>query len=198
MSDRVIKRAAVIGLGRFGRAVARTLSELGVDVLAIDRELRFVEMVKNEVALAVCVDATQESALEELDVAKVDLLVIGAGFAGLVGAWQASLQGLKVRLISKGWGSDHWGSGAIGVIGYTALMVVDLIWVRVLLAVVAVSVTIHLLRMKTLPRASRPLDRGLETTAATKDEPTDDQQVTDIGERLDERGVAVVTQEALE
>jgi trk system potassium uptake protein len=79
MPDRVIKRAAVIGLGRFGRAVARTLSELGVDVLAIDRELRFVEMVKNEVALAVCVDATQESALEELDVAKVDLLVVGVG-----------------------------------------------------------------------------------------------------------------------
>jgi glycerol-3-phosphate dehydrogenase subunit B len=50
----------------------------------------------------------------------IDLLVIGAGFAGLVGAWQASLQGLKVRLISKGWGSDHWGSGAIGVFGYTA------------------------------------------------------------------------------
>ncbi|MBM4117143.1 TrkA family potassium uptake protein [bacterium] len=79
MSDRVVKRAAVIGLGRFGRAVARTLSELGVEVLAIDRELRFVEMVKNEVSLAVCVDATQESALEELDVGKVDLLVIGVG-----------------------------------------------------------------------------------------------------------------------
>jgi uncharacterized membrane protein YbaN (DUF454 family) len=41
-----------------------------------------------------------------------------------------------------------------GVIGYTALMVVDLIWVRVLLAVIAVAVTVHLLRMKTLPRNS--------------------------------------------
>ena len=38
-----------------------------------------------------------------------------------------------------------------GVIGYTALTVVDLIWVRVLLAVIAVAVTVHLLRMKTLP-----------------------------------------------
>ena len=79
MADRVIKRAAVIGLGRFGRAVARTLSELGVEVLAVDRELRFVEMVKNEVALAVCVDATQEGVLEELDIARVDLLIIGVG-----------------------------------------------------------------------------------------------------------------------
>lgn len=79
MADRQIKRAAVIGLGRFGRAVARTLSELGVEVLAIDRELRFVELVKDEVSLAVCVDATQDGALEELDVGRVDLLVIGVG-----------------------------------------------------------------------------------------------------------------------
>jgi hypothetical protein len=41
-----------------------------------------------------------------------------------------------------------------GVIGYTALTVVDLIWVRVLLAAIAVAVTVHLLRMKTLPRNS--------------------------------------------
>ncbi len=79
MADRMIKRAAVIGLGRFGRAVARTLSELGVEVLAVDRELRFVERIKDEVALAVCVDATQDGALEELDIARVDLLVIGVG-----------------------------------------------------------------------------------------------------------------------
>jgi uncharacterized protein len=41
-----------------------------------------------------------------------------------------------------------------GVISYTALMVVDLIWVRTLLAAIAVAVTVHLLRMKTLPRDS--------------------------------------------
>jgi glycerol-3-phosphate dehydrogenase len=50
---------------------------------------------------------------------ELDLIVIGAGYAGLVGAWQASRGGLRVRLITKGWGSDHWGSGAIGVYGYT-------------------------------------------------------------------------------
>jgi glycerol-3-phosphate dehydrogenase len=50
---------------------------------------------------------------------ELDLIVIGAGYAGLVSAWQASQRGLRVRLISKGWGSDHWGSGAIGVYGYT-------------------------------------------------------------------------------
>lgn len=38
-----------------------------------------------------------------------------------------------------------------GVIGYTGLTAVDAAWLRALLAVVAVSVTIHLLRLKTLP-----------------------------------------------
>jgi uncharacterized membrane protein YbaN (DUF454 family) len=37
-----------------------------------------------------------------------------------------------------------------GVIGYTALTAVDAAWLRVLLAVVAVAVTIHLLRLKTI------------------------------------------------
>jgi uncharacterized protein len=37
-----------------------------------------------------------------------------------------------------------------GVIGYTALMAVDAAWLRVLLAAIAVAVTIHLLRLKTI------------------------------------------------
>lgn len=50
----------------------------------------------------------------------LDVLVIGAGYAGLVAAWQACRCGLKVRLVAKGWGSDHWGSGTIGVLGYAS------------------------------------------------------------------------------
>ena len=41
-----------------------------------------------------------------------------------------------------------------GVIGYTALTAVDAAWLRVLLVAIAVAVTIHLLRLKTLPRGS--------------------------------------------
>jgi uncharacterized protein len=37
-----------------------------------------------------------------------------------------------------------------GVIGYTALMTVDAVWLRVLLVAIAVAVTIHLLRLKTI------------------------------------------------
>ena len=50
-----------------------------------------------------------------------------------------------------------------GVIGYTALTAVDAAWLRVLLVAIAVAVTIHLLRLKTLPRvhSDRTSDRFL-------------------------------------
>jgi uncharacterized protein len=41
-----------------------------------------------------------------------------------------------------------------GVIGYTVLTAVDAAWLRVLLAAIAVAVTLHLLRLRTLPKGS--------------------------------------------
>jgi glycerol-3-phosphate dehydrogenase len=48
----------------------------------------------------------------------VDVLVIGAGLAGLTAAWQAASRGKRTRLISKGMGATHWGAGCIDVLGY--------------------------------------------------------------------------------
>jgi len=47
-----------------------------------------------------------------------DVLIIGAGLAGLVAGWQASSNGLRAKVISKGWGANHWGSGCIDVLSY--------------------------------------------------------------------------------
>jgi len=41
-----------------------------------------------------------------------------------------------------------------GVIGYTALTAVTAAWLRALLAAIAVAVTLHLLRLRTLPKGS--------------------------------------------
>jgi glycerol-3-phosphate dehydrogenase subunit B len=48
----------------------------------------------------------------------VDLLVIGAGLAGLTAAIHAAKAGLTVRLISKGLSALHWGAGTIDLLGY--------------------------------------------------------------------------------
>ena len=50
-----------------------------------------------------------------------DVLVIGAGLAGLTAAWRASGEGRQVRLICKGWGATHWHAGCIDVLGYYPL-----------------------------------------------------------------------------
>lgn len=52
---------------------------------------------------------------------KDEILVIGAGLAGLTAAWQATERGKKVRLISKGWGATHWHTGCVDVLGYWPL-----------------------------------------------------------------------------
>ena len=45
-------------------------------------------------------------------------IVIGAGLAGLTAAWQLSQNGVKTKVITKGWGATHWASGCIDVLGY--------------------------------------------------------------------------------
>lgn len=47
-----------------------------------------------------------------------DVIVIGTGLAGLTAGWQASSNGLRTKVISKGWGATHWGSGCIDVLSY--------------------------------------------------------------------------------
>ncbi|MBE2239160.1 MAG: anaerobic glycerol-3-phosphate dehydrogenase subunit B [Caldilineaceae bacterium] len=48
----------------------------------------------------------------------LDLLIIGAGLAGLTAALRAVEAGLRVKIIAKGMGSLYWATGAIDVLGY--------------------------------------------------------------------------------
>lgn len=70
---------AVIGLGRFGIRIARTLSQKGAEVLAIDHNPETVEMIKEEVAYAVAFDSTDERSLRAHDIAKMDAVVVAIG-----------------------------------------------------------------------------------------------------------------------
>jgi trk system potassium uptake protein len=70
---------AVIGLGRFGWTVATTLAENGVDVIAIEKNAKLVDEIKDRVALAACLDSTDENALRGLSIHEVDAVVLAIG-----------------------------------------------------------------------------------------------------------------------
>ena len=64
------KDFAVIGLGRFGRSVVRTLSERGYNVLGLDKDPQKVQYVSEYCTQAVVVDSTNEDSLKALEIGR--------------------------------------------------------------------------------------------------------------------------------
>ena len=73
------KQFLVLGLGRFGTSVARTLCELGQEVLAVDTNEDLVEAIAPHVTQAMQMDATDEEALSSLDVQSFDAAIVSIG-----------------------------------------------------------------------------------------------------------------------
>lgn len=73
------KQFAIIGMGRFGSSVAKTLYDLGYDVLAIDSDEHRTQEVINMVTHAVSADSTDEEALRALGLRNFDVVVVAIG-----------------------------------------------------------------------------------------------------------------------
>jgi trk system potassium uptake protein TrkA len=69
----------VIGLGRFGYHVARTLAQGGAEVIACDVDEEKVREISEYVSLAYVLDATDAKALKESGIANVDTAVVSIG-----------------------------------------------------------------------------------------------------------------------
>ena len=76
-----MKSFAVIGCGRFGSSLAKTLFELENEVLAIDKNPNTIQEISEYVSQAVEADATQELALKELNIDRFDVVIISIGSA---------------------------------------------------------------------------------------------------------------------
>ena len=74
-----MKSYVVIGLGRFGFAIARQLCGLGAEVLALDVRSELVQQVSNEVTHAVVGDAQDKEVLRALGVRNFDCAIIAIG-----------------------------------------------------------------------------------------------------------------------
>jgi len=73
------RQVVVIGLGRFGVSLARTLCDLGHDVLALDTDETKVQSISSCVTHAVQADATSEAILKELGIANFDVAIVAVG-----------------------------------------------------------------------------------------------------------------------
>ncbi len=74
-----MRQFIVIGMGRFGQAVAERLYGLGHEVLAIDTDEDTIQRVSDRVTHAVTADATDENVLKSLGVRNFDVGVVAIG-----------------------------------------------------------------------------------------------------------------------
>ncbi|MFW5941476.1 MAG: potassium channel family protein [Chloroflexota bacterium] len=70
---------AIIGLGRFGASLARALMENGNSVLGIDNDAQLVQRISAELTHAAILDATDESALRDVDITSFETVIVAIG-----------------------------------------------------------------------------------------------------------------------
>lgn len=73
------KTVAVIGLGRFGEAVALRLVALGHEVIGIDSSIDVVQKLADDMPHIVRADSTEPEALAALGVNEVDFAIVAIG-----------------------------------------------------------------------------------------------------------------------
>ena len=67
---------AVLGLGRYGYAVAKELVESGAEVLVVDSNEELINNVVSEFPLCKCADITDADAIEQLGISNIDTVII--------------------------------------------------------------------------------------------------------------------------
>jgi trk system potassium uptake protein TrkA len=74
-----MKHVLVIGLGRFGRAVAEGLAQTGCEVVAVDTDMTLVEALRDRVAVAAQIDSLEPDAFRAIGAIDVDAAVVAIG-----------------------------------------------------------------------------------------------------------------------
>jgi trk system potassium uptake protein len=69
----------VVGLGRFGTALAETLMDLGHEVLGVDADPRNVQQIADRLTHVVEADATDEEVMRQLGAGEFGRAVVGIG-----------------------------------------------------------------------------------------------------------------------
>jgi len=105
-----VSEFAVIGLGRFGRAVARFLAQEGQAVLAVDVDAKRLDEVADEVEAVVVADTTDEAKVASLQLARMACVVVTMGSRALEASLltTAILRELDVpRVVARAFDERH-------------------------------------------------------------------------------------------
>lgn len=96
-------KVVVIGLGNFGMSLAIHLSNTGNEVIAADHDLEKIELIKNKVAHAVAIDATNENAYNALPLNNADIAIIAIGQRNGAGIMSTAIvkKLTKAKIISR-------------------------------------------------------------------------------------------------
>ena len=72
-------KVCVIGLGRFGYTIATTLTERGIEVLAVDSNESIIASIRDFVTQAICLRISDESSLRSIGVDEMDIVIVATG-----------------------------------------------------------------------------------------------------------------------
>lgn len=79
MKKRDRKQVLVVGLGRFGSAIARTLCEDGVQVLAVERRMDLVEEMREHITQVVQADSMDRETMQALGASEFETAFVTIG-----------------------------------------------------------------------------------------------------------------------
>ncbi len=99
MGVSIMKRFAVVGLGRFGKKLAIALAMSGAEVIAIDKDREEIDSIRDQVSHAVRLDSTDEEALKAQGIDKMDVAIVGIGQGTGQGFESAILTVVNLRQI---------------------------------------------------------------------------------------------------
>jgi len=74
-----MKSYLILGLGRFGQSLAKALSGMGHDVLAVDRDEHLVQEISDEITHVMCAESSNEDFLKSIGVTNFDAAVVAIG-----------------------------------------------------------------------------------------------------------------------
>lgn len=74
-----MKTIAVIGLGKFGFYIAKSLSRLDTRVIAVDNDEKKVQEISEFIDDAFVIDSTNKQALEEVGIYNLETVIVSIG-----------------------------------------------------------------------------------------------------------------------